>query len=103
MSTATLPEAKEKVGLLPPYHVVLRNDDDHTVDYVVEMMKALFGHPDHKGLRIAAQVHNNGRCVVWTGSKEVAEFKQEQIHSYGPDSRVPECKGSMTAEIEPAQ
>lgn len=100
--TKTKPKNKNEVKLLPPYNVILMNDDDHSVDYVVNLCKKLFGHPQEKGLKIAEEVHFKGRCILWTGTKEVAEFKQEQIHSLGPDKSVPNCKGSMTAVIEPA-
>ena len=30
---------------LPQYHVVLYDDNEHTHEYVVEMLKALFGMP----------------------------------------------------------
>ena len=31
-----------------------------------------------------------------------AEFGKDQIHAYGPDWRMPQCKGSMRAVVEPA-
>jgi ATP-dependent Clp protease adaptor protein ClpS len=43
-----------------------------------------------------------GRVIVWTDSREVAEFKQERVHAYGADSRIRACKGSMSAVLEPA-
>src|SRR5271165_4996549 len=52
------PEQKKKPGQLPPFHVVLLNDDDHTYEYVVEMLKALFGHPDEMGFTIAKEVND---------------------------------------------
>jgi ATP-dependent Clp protease adaptor protein ClpS len=106
--TITLPKPKkkekeeQKTKRLPPYNVVLVNDDDHSVEYVVVMMQQLFGHPIEKGLKIAEEVHFQGRCIVWTGSLEVAELKQEQIHAFGPDKDIARCKGSMTAVVEPA-
>lgn len=87
---------------LPPYHVVLLNDDDHSVDYVVRMMKDLFGHPLAKGLEIAREVHSRGRAVVATTNLERAELKREQIHDFGPDPLVERCRGSMSATVEPA-
>lgn len=105
--TATLPgleeEADVRVRLLPPYHVVLLNDDDHTFDYVIRMLKQLFGHPEEKGFQMADEVHRKGRVIVLTTSKEHAELKQDQIHAFGPDPLLARCKGSMTAEIEPAE
>lgn len=87
----------------PPYNVVLLNDDDHTFQYVIEMMQALFGYPPERGFQIAQEVHTRGRCVVLTTTREHAELKQDQIHAYGPDPySTKDCKGSMTAIIEPA-
>jgi len=87
----------------PPYHVILVNDDDHTYDYVIVMLQELFGHPVEKGFLLAKEVDKSGRAIVCTTSLERAELKQEQIHGYGPDPRIPRSKGSMTAELEPAE
>lgn len=35
----------------PPYHVVLLNEDDHSVYYVIRMLGELFGHPQRRGRR----------------------------------------------------
>jgi ATP-dependent Clp protease adaptor protein ClpS len=107
--TITLPEttrkAKEKdeVKKQPPYHVILWNDDDHTYEYVIEMLKKLFGHPEPKGFLMAREVDTKGRVIVDTTSLERAELKRDQIHAYGPDPRLARCKGSMSASIEPAE
>jgi ATP-dependent Clp protease adaptor protein ClpS len=87
----------------PPYHVILLNDDDHSYEYVIVMLKELFGHPVEKGFQLAQEVDKTGRAVVCTTSRERAELKQEQIHAYGPDPLIPRCAGSMTAVIEPAE
>lgn len=87
----------------PPYHVILLNDDDHSFDYVIVMMKELFSHPVEKGFTIAQTVHEKGRAIVLTTTLEHAELKQDQIHAYGPDPGIPRCKGSMSAVLEPAE
>jgi ATP-dependent Clp protease adaptor protein ClpS len=102
MSTSTIEEVDTKVRRLPPYNLILQNDDDHTVEYVVAICQAVCGHSREKGLKIAEEVHITGRSIIFTGSLELAELKQEQIHAVGPDPLVPRCKGSMTAVIEPA-
>lgn len=86
----------------PPYNVILMNDDDHTVDYVVILCQKIFGYPIEKGLLIAKDVHEKGQAIVWTGALELAELKQELIHGFGADPIIARCKGSMTAVIEPA-
>ncbi len=103
-STTTRPREKkgQKIEGLPPYDVILLDDDDHSFEYVVRMLKTLFGHPLEKGYRMAMEVHTTGRVVVATTNLEQAELKRDQIHAFGPDPLVPRCKGSMSATVEPA-
>ena len=104
MSTTTRPREKkvQKIEGLPPYDVILLDDDDHSFEYVVRMLKTLFGHPLEKGYRMAMEVHTTGRVVVATTNLEQAELKRDQIHAFGPDPLIPRCKGSMSATVEPA-
>jgi ATP-dependent Clp protease adaptor protein ClpS len=95
-------QAKQTPKSLPPYKVVLLDDNDHTVEYVMVMLKQLFGIPQEAGYLLAMEVDANGWAVVVTTHKERAELKREQIHAYGPDHAVATCKGSMSAYIEPA-
>jgi ATP-dependent Clp protease adaptor protein ClpS len=89
--------------LLPQWHVVLLNDDDHTYDYVIEMLMAVFGHSLETAYGMACEVDAKERVIVDTTSRERAELKQEQIHGFGKDWRIPRCAGSMSAVIEPAE
>jgi ATP-dependent Clp protease adaptor protein ClpS len=88
---------------LPPYNVVLINDDDHTYDYVVEMLSSLFGYNPTRGFVMAHQLNPQGRVIVLTTHKEHAELKRDQIHAFGKDWRLDRCMGSMSAVIEPVQ
>jgi ATP-dependent Clp protease adaptor protein ClpS len=105
--TTTIPEKKvkreEKTKKQPPYNVILLNDDDHSYDYVIRMLKQLFGHPEERGYLLAKTVDTQGRVIVDTTTLERAELKRDQIHAFGPDPLIPRCKGSMSATIEPAQ
>lgn len=102
----TLPEiAQEEETItihLPPYHVVLLDDDHHTYEYVIEMLCAVFGYSEEKAYGMAVIVDRAGRVVVCTTTKERAELKRDQIHAYGADWRIPTSKGSMSAVVEPA-
>ena len=93
---------EQKTQGLPPYNVVLLDDDDHSFEYVILMLKALFGHPPEKGYKMAMEVHTTGRVVVATTNLEKAELKREEIQAFGPDPLIPRCKGSMSATVEPA-
>ena len=85
----------------PRYHVVLWNDNDHTFDYVIQMLQHLFGHPDGTGYQMADEVHHSGRVICLTTTREHAELKRDQIHAYGTDNLVRRCRGSMSSSIEP--
>ena len=105
--TIVVPDKKAKeehdVKRQPPYNVILLNDDDHTFSYVIRMLKELFGHSEEKGYQMALEVHTRGRVIVCTTSLERAELKRDQVHAYGPDPDIERCKGSMSADIEPAE
>lgn len=81
--------------------MILWNDDDHTYDYVVGMLKQLFGHPPEKGFQLAKEVDLTGRAIVLTTTKEHAELKRDQIHAFGRDRMIARSQGSMSASIEP--
>lgn len=88
--------------LTPLYHVVLLDDDEHTYDYVIEMLQKLFFISHAKAFRHAVEVDTAGRTIVMTCELAEAEFARDQIHAYGPDWRMPQSKGSMSAVVEPA-
>lgn len=102
-SPETKPRAKRasKPKRQPRYHVVLWNDDDHTYQYVVAMLRKLFGHPPATGLRLATEVDRTGKAVVLTTTLEHAELKRDQIHAFGADRLLARSKGAMSASIEP--
>jgi ATP-dependent Clp protease adaptor protein ClpS len=104
--TVALPEVereqKDTEDLAELYNVVLLDDDDHTYDYVIEMLMKLFLYSEAEAYRRAEEVDLTGRTVVLTCGLAEAEFARDQIHAYGPDPRMPRSKGSMRAIIEPA-
>lgn len=108
MATATdappvVAPAKPKPKVQPPYHVILINDDDHSYEYVIEMLGKLFAHNLTRSYLMAKEVDTSGRVIVDTTTMERAELKRDQIHAYGPDVRIPRCAGSMRAVIEAAE
>ena len=101
---AVSPETQivERERLVPLYRVVLLDDDDHTYDYVVEMLQKIFIFTPEQAYRHAVEVDRTGRTILITCELREAEFGRDQIHSYGPDWRLPRSKGSMSAVVEPA-
>jgi ATP-dependent Clp protease adaptor protein ClpS len=84
------------------YHVVLLDDDEHTYDYVVEMLQRLFVMPKEIAFQHAVEVDTTGRTIVITCELPQAEFARDQIHAFGADPRMPKSKGSMSAVLVPA-
>ena len=96
-------DVDEATALIPMYHVVLLDDDDHSYEYVIEMLMDIFGYPEAKAYEMACEVDKAKRVVVATTYKERAEMKRDQVQSYGADWRIPHCKGSMSAVVEPVE
>ena len=95
-------ETTRQEKLVPLYNVVLLDDDDHTYDYVIEMLQTLFIFSVHQAFQHAQEVDSSGRTVLITCELPQAEFARDQIHAYGPDPRLKRSKGSMSAIVEPA-
>jgi ATP-dependent Clp protease adaptor protein ClpS len=102
--TTVSPETKviEREQLVPLFRVVLLDDNDHTYDYVIEMLQKLFIFTLDEAFRHAEEVDRCGRTVLITCELPQAEFARDEIHAYGPDWRLPRSKGSMSAVVEPA-
>jgi len=98
-----IPQSKNNPDISPMYNVVLIDDNDHTYEYVIEMLMKIFGHDRERAFLMALTVDYIGRVVVFTGEKEVAENKKNEIISYGPDWRLTRSVGSMLAVVEPVE
>jgi ATP-dependent Clp protease adaptor protein ClpS len=85
----------------PLYNVVLLDDNDHSYDYVIEMLHNLFACSVERAFQHAVEVDTTGRTVVMTCELHLAEFGRDQIHAYGADPRMPRSQGSMSAILEP--
>ena len=92
----TSKEQREKL-----YHVIILNDDEHSFDYVIEMLQSVFGFPYTTALAHTMEADTTGSSIVWTCGLAEAEKKRDQIHAYGPDWRMPNSRGSVAALIEP--
>jgi ATP-dependent Clp protease adaptor protein ClpS len=95
-------QIEQREQLVPLYHVVLLDDDEHTYEYVIEMLSKIFLLPAQEAFRRAVEVDTMGRTIVITCEREQAEFGRDQIHAYGADPRMSISKGSMSAIVEPA-
>jgi len=68
---------------LPPYAVILHNDDKNTFEFVIETLAKVFHYDEQRAVQLTMEAHRAGRAAVWLGAKEHAELKVEQIRSRG--------------------
>lgn len=86
----------------PPYAVVLHNDDINTMEFVVGVLRKVFGYTAERCVELMMEAHQKGRSVVWVGPLEVAELKADQIKSCGPDPvRKDAGAGPLRVSVEP--
>ena len=97
------PKATTRTRRVPPYHVVLENDDDHSCEFVVTTLCRALGYTMERSYQLMMQAHTSGRAAVWTGPREVAELKAEQIQTFHETrDRDKATLGPLTCYIEPA-
>jgi ATP-dependent Clp protease adaptor protein ClpS len=80
-----------RAKLLPPYNVVLFNDDYNDMAYVVAVLLHTINKLSQaEAEQIMLTAHLSGNAIVVTCPRETAEFYQERLLGYG-----------LTATIEP--
>jgi len=87
---------------VPPYQVILENDDHHSMEFVVEVLSKALGYNLERSAQLMLQAHTSGRAVVWTGPKEVAELKAERITTFHEIRPGGHDLGPLGCTIEPA-
>lgn len=105
LEVATRPKRRQETRTrrIPPYNVILENDDHHSFEFVVEVLCKVLGCAVERSYQLTLQAHTTGRAIIWTGPKEVAELKADQIRSFH-EKRVRDGAelGPLSCNIEPA-
>ncbi|MCC3280854.1 MULTISPECIES: ATP-dependent Clp protease adapter ClpS [Arthrobacter] len=91
MSVATLPGTGTQTDAWTaeqtiedvPWVVIVWNDPVNLMSYVSYVFQSYFGYSEEKANQLMLQVHNDGKSVVATGSREEAERHTLAMHSYG--------------------
>ena len=65
-SVAPDTEIRERNELVPLYRVVLLDDNDHTYDYVIEMLQKTFGFSEATAFSHAIEVDTKGTTILIT-------------------------------------
>ncbi len=70
---------KEKIDEPMMYKVVMYNDDFTPADFVVHVLKTVFGLPMQSAFMTMSYIHNNDHCTIGTYAKETAIEKTEKV------------------------
>jgi ATP-dependent Clp protease adaptor protein ClpS len=95
-------EEQTRTRRVPPYNVILENDDFHSGEFVTDVLRKVLGCPIERAHQLMEQAHTTGRSVIWTGTKEVAELKVEQISTFHETDDSGRSLGPLGCSIEPA-
>jgi ATP-dependent Clp protease adaptor protein ClpS len=80
---------KAKTAKPPLYKVILLNDDYTPMEFVVEVLKAVFHRPHAEATRIMLHVHQNGMGVAGVYPFEVAETKVRTVEELAKQAEYP--------------
>ena len=89
MTALTVPETVEETesieltAPITPWSTIVWNDPVNLMSYVSYVFQSYFGFTESEAERLMLQVHNNGRAVVASGSREEMERHVESMHGYG--------------------
>ncbi|MGH7948041.1 MAG: ATP-dependent Clp protease adapter ClpS [Candidatus Binataceae bacterium] len=83
----TRPQTKTRVP--PMYKVILLNDDYTPMEFVVEILKAVFHKPHAEATRIMLHVHQNGMGVAGVYPFEIAETKVRTVEELAKEAQYP--------------
>ena len=77
-------DAELRRRLLPPYKVILHNDDHNPMDIVVQALrKSVPGMSLSRAAAVMWEAHVNGKAVVLACPLELAELYQQRLLSFG--------------------
>jgi len=80
-----------KADQLPPYNIILHDDDIHDMGEVVESIVMVTPVPARTAAKVMLAAHFHGRAIVMTTHKERAELYRDRLRSR-----------TLIATIEPA-
>lgn len=82
-------EARPRLKKPPLYRVVLLNDDFTPMEFVVEVLEAIFGMQRTRATQVMLEVHTKGKGVCGVFGFEIAETKVAQVMSVAEQQQHP--------------
>jgi ATP-dependent Clp protease adaptor protein ClpS len=66
-----------------PWNVIVWNDPVTLMSYVVFVLRKLFGYDEATATSLMLKVHNEGKAIVSSGTREKAEADVYRLHAHG--------------------
>jgi ATP-dependent Clp protease adaptor protein ClpS len=77
------PETDDLTFVDQPWVTIVWNDPVNLMSYVSFVFQTYFGYSRKKAEKLMLEVHNDGRSVVASGSREEMERDVQAMHEYG--------------------
>ncbi len=77
------PETDDLTFLDRPWVTIVWNDPVNLMSYVTYVFQTYFGYARAKAEKLMMEVHEDGKSVVSTGSREEMERDVQAMHEYG--------------------
>ena len=77
------PVVDEVTGLQTPWVTIVWNDPVNLMSYVTFVFQRHFGYSRKKAEKLMMEVHEDGRSVVSTGTREEMERDVQAMHEFG--------------------
>jgi len=88
-TVTTKPASDEQTRLAPRYRVLIHNDDVTTMEFVVKVLRSVFGLDFLRASEVMLEAHNTGVATVAVLPLEQAEFKVCRAHSMARTAKYP--------------
>ena len=66
-----------------PWVTIVWDDPVNLMTYVTYVFMELFGYSKERATELMLKVHNDGKAIVSTGSREEMEHDVARLHEYG--------------------
>ena len=73
----------DDVSLDAPWDVIVWDDPVNLMSYVVYVFRKIFGFTDHVARKLMLDVHLQGKALVASEPREMAELHVHQLHAHG--------------------
>ena len=92
MTAVPIEQIDAKVETFPanevPWVTIVVDDPVNLIEYVAYVFQTVFGWDEQKAMKHTMEVHEDGQSVVFSGSKDDAQNKAEQVGTYGLWTKV---------------